>query len=118
MASVPTCWDASARAAIRRNVEALGLTGTTKIWRRDATKLGPAGNVTPFGLVFCDAPYGKALGMTALEGAAADGWLEPGAIAVLEEGTGADIAWPAMFTELDRRRYGDTEIAIARHESA
>ena len=33
---------AEARASIRRNVEALHLTGATKIWRRDATKLGPA----------------------------------------------------------------------------
>ena len=30
--------DAAARGAIRRNVEALWLTGVTKIWRRDATK--------------------------------------------------------------------------------
>ena len=32
--------DADARALIRRNVEALGLTGVTKIFRRDATDLG------------------------------------------------------------------------------
>ena len=35
---------------IRRNVEAFGLTGITKIFRRDATKLGPAGNRGSFGL--------------------------------------------------------------------
>jgi 16S rRNA (guanine966-N2)-methyltransferase len=33
--------DAEARALQRRNVEAFGLTGVTKIWRRDATDLGP-----------------------------------------------------------------------------
>ena len=38
---------AAARGAIRRNVEALGLTGVTKIWRRDATKLGEAGTLRP-----------------------------------------------------------------------
>jgi 16S rRNA (guanine966-N2)-methyltransferase len=106
--------DASARAAIRRNVETLGLTGATKIWRRDATKLGPAGNVTPFGLVFCDAPYGKGLGARALKAAAEDGWLHSGAIAVLEERASVALEWPAQFTELDRRRHGDTEIAIAK----
>lgn len=106
--------DAAARAAIRRNVEALGLTGATKIWRRDATKLGPAGNVAPFGLVFCDPPYGKELGTRALAAAAEDGWLRPGAVAVLEERASAALEWPAVFTELDRRRYGDTEIAIAK----
>ena len=53
---------AEARAAIRRNVEALDLTGATKIWRRDATKLGEAGTLQPFDLVFLDPPYGKGLG--------------------------------------------------------
>ena len=105
--------DTAARAAMRRNIEALGLTGVTKIWRRDATKLGPAGNITPFSLVFCDAPYGKGLSAQALEGAAEGGWLEPGAVAVWEEHAGAEVAWPAPFTELDRRRYGATEISIA-----
>jgi 16S rRNA (guanine966-N2)-methyltransferase len=105
---------AEARAAIRRNVEALGLTGATKIWRRDATKLGEAGTLQPFDLVFCDPPYGKGMGARAL-GAAAEGrWVARRAIAVLEERADQDIAWPAPFQEIDRRRYGDTAIAIAR----
>ena len=33
---------AEARALMRNNVEALGLGGVTKIYRRDATRLGPA----------------------------------------------------------------------------
>lgn len=106
--------DADARAAIRRNVEALGLTGVTKIWRRDATRLGPAGTVSPFDLVFCDPPYGKNLGERALAAAVEGKWLKPEAIAVLEERAGLPPAWPAPFAEIDRRRYGDTEIAIAR----
>src|SRR5579863_4411448 len=32
---------AESRALIRTNVEALALTGVTKIWRRDATSMGP-----------------------------------------------------------------------------
>src|SRR5476651_854308 len=32
---------AEARALLRGNVETLGLGGTTKVYRRDATKLGP-----------------------------------------------------------------------------
>ncbi len=32
---------AESRALIRENIEALGLTGATKLWRRDATDLGP-----------------------------------------------------------------------------
>jgi 16S rRNA (guanine966-N2)-methyltransferase len=106
--------EAQARAAIRRNVEALGLTGAAKIWRRDATRLGDAGALQPFDLIFCDPPYGKKLGERALAAASQGGWAGSGAIAVLEERAGAAIAWPAPFHEIDRRRYGDTEIAIAR----
>ena len=58
--------------------EGLGLTGVTKIWRRDATRLGPAGNMPPFGLVFCDPPYGKGLGARAMQAAMDGGWLAPG----------------------------------------
>lgn len=106
--------DAGARGAIRRNVEALGLTGITKIWRRDATKLGPAGSLAPFDLIFCDPPYGKGLGERALASAVEGQWIAPEAIAVLEERAGPAPAWPAPFEEIDRRRYGDTEIAIAK----
>lgn len=106
--------DAAARAAIRRNVEALSLTGVTKIWRRDATRLGEAGTLQPFDLVFCDPPYGKGLGERALASAATGGWLAKGAIAVLEERGANEIAWPASFQEIDRRRYGDTVIALAQ----
>jgi 16S rRNA (guanine966-N2)-methyltransferase len=105
---------AAARAAIRRNVDALGLTGITKIWRRDATKLGEAGRLEPFDVIFCDPPYSKGLGERALAEAINRGWAEQGAIAVLEECAYAGIAWPAQFEEIDRRRFGDTEIIIAR----
>jgi 16S rRNA (guanine966-N2)-methyltransferase len=106
--------DAAARGAIRCNAEALGLTGVTKIWRRDATKLGPAGTLLPFHLIFCDPPYGQGLGEQALASAVEGGWADKGAVVVLEERADAEIAWPAPFAEIDRRRYGDTQIAIAR----
>jgi len=105
---------AAARGAIRRNVEALDLTGVTKIWRRDATRLGPVGPLTPFDLVFCDPPYGQGLGLRALVSAAEGGWLAPGAIAVLEERAGQELELPAPFELLDARAYGDTQILIGR----
>lgn len=106
--------DAAARAVIRRNIEALSLTGATKIWRRDATRLGEAGTLQPFDLIFCDPPYGKDLGERALASAVEGGWVGKGAIAVLEERAGTNISWPAPFAEIDRRRYGDTLVALAR----
>src|SRR5882757_5197671 len=39
-----------ARALLRNNVEALGLGGVTKVYRRDATNLGPAHPMEPFSL--------------------------------------------------------------------
>src|SRR5437588_11274481 len=58
---------AEARALLRANVEALGLGGTTRIFRRDATRLGPAHPLEPFGLAFADPPYGQGLAQRALE---------------------------------------------------
>src|SRR5258708_17478874 len=48
---------AVSRALIRQNVEAFGLTGATKIWRRDASTLGPLDTLAPFDLAFLDPPY-------------------------------------------------------------
>jgi 16S rRNA (guanine966-N2)-methyltransferase len=109
---------AEARATIRRNVEALRLTGVTKIWRRDATKLGAAGMLVPFDLVFIDPPYGKGLGTSALQSTASGGWIRDGAIVILEERVDADIALPDRFEEIDTRIYGDTKIIVMRAFSA
>ena len=107
-----------ARALIRANVEAFGLTGVTRIFRRDASDLGPAGTMAPFQLAFLDPPYDLGLGERALTALVEGKWLTPGAIAVLEERASAQIAWPPAFTELDRRTYGDTQIVIARYGGA
>src|ERR1700753_2819738 len=45
---------AEARALIRQNVDALGLGQVTRVFRRDAPRLGAAPPVEPFGLVFLD----------------------------------------------------------------
>jgi 16S rRNA (guanine966-N2)-methyltransferase len=105
---------AEARALIRTNIEALQLTGITRIYRRDATDLGPIGTLAPFTLAFLDPPYGQGLGGRALAALANGGWLVPNAVLVLEEEARADIALPPQFAEIDRRTYGDTQILIAR----
>lgn len=105
---------AEARALIRRNVEALSLTGATKIFRRNATDMGPAGNIEPFALAFADPPYGAGLGESGLASLKAGGWLAPGAIAVLEERASAPVQIPDDFREIDRRTYGDTQVIFMR----
>src|SRR5947209_2523717 len=71
---------AEARALLRNNVESLGLGGVTKVYRRDATNLGPAHPMEPFSLVFLDPPYGKALSEQALASLLDGGWLTSGAL--------------------------------------
>jgi 16S rRNA (guanine966-N2)-methyltransferase len=105
---------APARALLRANVEALGLGGVTRIFRRDALRLGPAHPVEPFALAFLDPPYGKGLAEAALVSARDGGWLTPDALAVVEEAADADFAAPHGFTALERRRYDDTELIFLR----
>ena len=104
---------ATARALVRENAEALGLTGQTKIWRRDATKLGPCRG-EPFDLIFADPPYGTDLGLRALDSARAGGWIAPGAIVVLEGAAGDPLPQWDWLEPVDQRVYGETRIAIFR----
>jgi 16S rRNA (guanine966-N2)-methyltransferase len=105
---------AEARALLRNNVEALALGGVTKIFRRDATDLGPAHPVEPFSLVFLDPPYGKGLADKALLSLRDGGWLASGALLVVEEAKTADFKAPDGFAELERRAYDDTEFVFLR----
>ena len=105
---------AEARALMRNNVEALGLGGVTKIYRRDATHLGPAHPVEPFSLVFLDPPYAKGLAEKALVSLRDGGWLTPGALLVVEEARVAAFKAGEGFEELERRAYDDTEFVFLR----
>jgi 16S rRNA (guanine966-N2)-methyltransferase len=104
---------AEARALIRNNVEALGAGGTSKVYRRDATKLGPVAPLDPFSLIFLDPPYGKGLAEKALVSAREGGWIVPNALIVVEEAKGA-FTTPDAFEGIERRDYDDTEITFLR----
>jgi 16S rRNA (guanine966-N2)-methyltransferase len=105
---------AEARALMRNNVEALGLGGVARIFRRDAARLGPVHPLEPFSLVFADPPYGRGLAEQALRSAHDGGWLLPDALVIVEEASDAAFAPPAGFAELERRRYDDTEFIFLR----
>jgi 16S rRNA (guanine966-N2)-methyltransferase len=109
---------AEARGLIRENVERLGVGGQSRLFRRDATRMGQAGPNEPFSLVFCDPPYGKGLAERALRSCAEGGWLRPGALAVIEEARGAELRLLEGFEELDRRDYGETAVVFGRRGSA
>jgi 16S rRNA (guanine966-N2)-methyltransferase len=106
---------ADARALIRRNIEAMGLTGQTRLFRRDVARLGLPGTMARFDLLFADPPYGLGLGELALEKAAAGGWLKDSALCVIEERIDAGFTAPEGFALEDQRDYGTTSIRFLRH---
>lgn len=105
---------AEARALMRQNVETLGAAGVTRIFRRDATKLGDVHPNEPFSLVFLDPPYGRGLAEKALASARDGGWLTKDALIVVEESTEAGFTAPQGFEEIERRDYDDTEFVFLR----
>ena len=104
-----------ARAALRENIETLGIAGITKLLRRDATDLGQAGRIPPASLTFLDPPYGKGLSERALKSAADGGWLAQRAVCVIEEAATTNLALPSQFQLIEQRDYGDTRITFARY---
>jgi 16S rRNA (guanine966-N2)-methyltransferase len=102
-----------ARALLRANVEALGVAAVTRIFRRDATRLGEAPEPGRFRLAFLDPPYGQGLAPRALSALRDGHWLRDGALAIIEESADTDVDLPARFVLEERRVYGDTQIIIA-----
>jgi len=105
---------AEARALLRQNVETLGLGGVTRIFRRDATRLGAVHPNEPFGLAFLDPPYRKGLGEAALVSLRDGAWLRADALVVLEEATDAGFSAPKGYAELEQRCYDDTTFTFLR----
>ena len=106
--------DAGARGVIRSNADTCGVIGQTRIWRRDATTLGPCSPQSPYELVFADPPYGNGLAEKALASVIEGGWLAKGGVVVLEEVARAQVADPTGLALLDARTYGDTQVRLYR----
>ena len=102
----------AAQKLIRANIAKLRRDANTTLLSADAARL-PDGEACD--LIFLDPPYGKGLGLKALQAAKAKGWIAPDALIVWEESQ-AQIA-PAGFTLLDQRRYGDTWVTFLRHDA-
>jgi 16S rRNA (guanine966-N2)-methyltransferase len=104
--------DEEARGLIRRNADALGVIGRTKIWRRDATRLGRSAPLPPFSLAFLDPPYRRGLANAALDSLVAGGWLAPGAVVVVEEAADTTIEAAPALRLIERRDYGETQVGF------
>ncbi len=102
------------RGLLRQTVQALGLQGSSKLFRRDATKLGEIGTMQSFDLVFVDPPYAKSLGEGALVALKRGNWLNDDALIVLEEALNAPFRLPEGFMVIDERRAGETVLRFLK----
>ena len=103
-----------ARGLIRTNADKLGVIGQCKIWRRDATDLGPCAPRPKFDLIFADPPYGRGMGEKALVALVQGDWINASGIVVLEEVEKADVPDVAGLTLIDERSYGETKVRFYR----
>ncbi len=102
---------ANARALLRANVDTLGLGGETRIFRRDARKLGDAPTGEQFSVAFLDPPYGQHLAEQALMALRDGRWLTSDALVVVEESLESDVEMPSGYRLLENAR-------LRRHENS
>jgi 16S rRNA (guanine966-N2)-methyltransferase len=105
-----------ALAAVRANAEALGERNHVTIQAADATRPPAAGRACT--LVLLDPPYRSGLAGPSLLALAAQGWLEPGALAVVEVAADEDFTPPDGFEPVDRRTYGAAKLVFALYAPA
>lgn len=101
------------RALLRQNIDAFDVIGQTKIYRRDATRLGE--NRGPgFDYLFLDPPYHTDLGDRAIASALDGGWLSPEAVIIHETHADQAPATEKRLSPVDERRYGICKLTISR----
>lgn len=98
------------RGLLRQNIDNLAVQGCTRVFRRDATKLGPCGTIENFDILFADPPYNKGLGEKAIITAADHGWLRDGAVVILEEHSDIEPSLDERFQLQDTRSFGETRM--------
>ena len=102
------------RGLLRTNIEAFGLQGRSKVFRRDASSLGAISNLASFDLIFADPPYNKGLGERAMINGLAGGWFSPDALFVLEEEVACHPDQVPGFEQIDKRQFGSTAMSFWR----
>ena len=106
--------DRTARAALLKNVAALGATAQAAILAADA--LNPPRASSPATLAFLDPPYREDLATPALAALGKAGWLADQALVVVELAARQDFTPPQGFAQLDERRYGAARFVFLRYE--
>ena len=108
-----------ARAAIRENVDTMGLGGVTRVHRRDATRLRvePGNMRGPFTHVFLDPPYNKKLANPVLRKLQSQNLISDDAVIVYEMGKDEE---PNLnrFTVHDTRFWGAAKVVFMRYSQS
>jgi 16S rRNA (guanine966-N2)-methyltransferase len=105
--------DATALAALRRNVSALAIAGVETIGDRVEHLLETAATRT-FDIAFLDPPYAQPVDEV-LALLTDHGWLGPEATIVVERATKSPPPqWPSGWAEDRARRYGDSTLWYGR----
>jgi len=107
-----------ALAAIRHNLEQLGLSAVGSVVALPVERARPAlmGNA-PYGLVFCAPPWAKVdEALRTLERVLLPDLLAKGALIVVDHRASHPVAPPgADLTVIDRRAWGDTGVTLLRY---
>lgn len=86
-----------------------------KIITANACRLGAA--VQKYNLAFMDAPYNKGLSEQALEQLHHKGWLEKGALCLVEVENKEQIDIPEAYAQVDERVYGLAKIIFLEYQA-
>jgi 16S rRNA (guanine966-N2)-methyltransferase len=109
--------DPKALRVLRDNVATLALGECTVLPGKVAAVLARDA-AAPFDVLFADPPYALPADALAdaLRLAAGHGWLVPEAVVVVERaGRDPDWEWPAGFTAVQHRRYGEATLWYGSH---
>lgn len=99
-------------ALVRGNLDAFGETANSRCVRSDSSSLPRA--TAQCSLVFLDPPYKSGVAAKSLASLAANNWLLPGAVCVVEVSRAEDLEAPKGFTIFDMREYGNTKVFLVR----
>lgn len=100
-------------ALARANVMRLKEEDNASLVRSDSTSLPKARKTCA--LAFLDPPYNSGLAIKSLKSLAEQGWLENGAITVVELSHKESLLPPTDYEIFDERKYGNTKIMFLRY---
>lgn len=104
--------DERAMKCLMQNAKGMADRNVLNLVRADVTQ--PPRAKEPCSLVFMDAPYAAGLTENALSSLINSGWIDSDTLCVVEVAKKDKWDVPAVFDELDRRKYGAAEVCFLK----